>query len=146
MNQLLLGSIHRVVLVQAADRGNFASRLSHSCGPNCRNVATTVGGARITNALFTTRHIAAGEELCWDYACVTESEKEFRAAVCLCGTPTCRGSFLYFANSSTFQMVPSHPNPSSSLLETSLVTNVIKIGNLRHALPKPHSTPVTRMH
>lgn len=31
-----------------------------------------------------------------DYNCVTESEEEFRAAVCLCGGVTCRGSFLNF--------------------------------------------------
>ena len=91
--------------MQAADRGNFASRLSHSCGPNCRNVAVVVGSNRITNALFTIRDIEAGEELSWDYACVTESEPEFRAAICLCASPACRGSFLYYSNSSTFQMV-----------------------------------------
>ena len=98
--------------VQAADRGNFASRLSHSCGPNCRNVAGVVAGSRITNALFTVEDIAAGEELCWDYACVTESEREYRAAICLCATPACRGSFLYYANSTTFQGV----NISQSIL------------------------------
>lgn len=91
--------------LQAADRGNFASRLSHSCGPNCRNVAVVVGSRRITNALFTSRPVAAGEELSWDYACVTESEREFRAAICLCGSHACRGSFLYYANSTTFQQV-----------------------------------------
>ena len=96
--------------VQAADRGDFASRLSHSCGPNCRNVAVVVAGSRITNALFTIEDIAAGEELCWDYACVTESEREYRAAICLCASLCCRGSFLYYANSTTFQGV-NHRRP-----------------------------------
>ena len=50
-------------------------------------MAVDVGGGRITNALFTTRDIEAGEELSWDYACVTESEPEFRAAICLCASP-----------------------------------------------------------
>jgi hypothetical protein len=36
---------------------------------------------------------------------VPESEKEFRAAICLCSTPRCRGSFLYFAGSRAFQQV-----------------------------------------
>ena len=62
-------------------------------------------GGRISNGMFTIRHIKEGEELTWDYACVTESEKEYRAAVCLCGTSSCRGSFLYYANSCVFQEV-----------------------------------------
>ena len=51
--------------------------------------------------------IHEGEELCWDYASVTESEREFRAAICLCGSSKCRGSFLYYANSATFTEVMS---------------------------------------
>ena len=35
-------------------------------------------GGRLTIALYTLRHIAAGEELTFDYSSVTESEKEFR--------------------------------------------------------------------
>lgn len=31
-----------------------------------------------------------GEELTFDYSSVTESEKEFRDAICLCSTATCR--------------------------------------------------------
>lgn len=89
---------------QAAHRGNLASRISHSCTPNCTNLSLAVGG-RLTNAMFSTRPVAQGEELCWDYACVTESEKEFRAAVCMCCSARCRGSFLYYANSSSFQWV-----------------------------------------
>lgn len=40
---------------------------------------------RLTVAMYTTRHIQEGEELTFDYSAVTESEKEFRAATCLCG-------------------------------------------------------------
>jgi hypothetical protein len=40
-----------------------------------------------------------GEELTFDYSCITESEKEFREAICLCGTRRCRGSYLYYAGS-----------------------------------------------
>lgn len=31
-----------------------------------------------------------GEELTFDYCSVTESEREFREAICLCGTSNCR--------------------------------------------------------
>ena len=93
-----------VVVLQSADRGNYASRLCHSCSPNCQTVSICTEG-HVTNALFTLRDIQEGEELTWDYSCVTESEKEYRAAICLCGTSACRGSFLYYADSSAFRDV-----------------------------------------
>ncbi len=58
-------------------QGAFASRMSHSCTPNCQAVVMACGG-RLTIALYTLRHIAVGEELTFDYSSVTESEKEFR--------------------------------------------------------------------
>ena len=63
---------------------------------------------------------APAKELTFDYASVTESEKEFRTAICLCGTRNCRGSFLTFAGSRAFQQVqglrccPSMPLHRSS--------------------------------
>ena len=62
-------------------------------------------GDCLTIALYTLRKIRKGEELTFDYSCVTESEKEFRAAICLCGTTACRGSFLYFAGSKAYMQV-----------------------------------------
>ena len=47
-------------------------------------------GGRLTIALYTMRQVAFGEELTFDYASVTESEREFRAAICLCGSQLCR--------------------------------------------------------
>lgn len=85
-------------------QGSFCSRLSHSCTPNCQAVVMTAG-ERLTIAVFTLRQIRDGEELTFDYSSVTESEKEFKAAVCLCGTTACRGSFLYFAGSKAFMQV-----------------------------------------
>lgn len=90
--------------VEAAHRCTFASRLSHSCAPNCHTVNVSVGG-KLTIAQYTTRHVACGEELCWNYSCVTESEKEYRAAICLCSSMTCKGAFLDYAGSSTFTTV-----------------------------------------
>jgi hypothetical protein len=80
--------------------------MSHSCTPNCQAVVMTAGD-RLTIAVFTLRQIKNGEELTYDYSSVTESEKEFKAAVCLCGTSACRGSFLYFAGSKAFMQVGS---------------------------------------
>lgn len=61
-------------------QGAFASRMSHSCTPNCQAVVMACDG-RLTIALYTLRHVAEGEELTFDYSSVTESEKEFRSAV-----------------------------------------------------------------
>ena len=83
-------------------QGAFASRMSHSCTPNCQAVVMSCGG-RLTIAVYTLRHVHPGEELTFDYASVTESEKEFRTAICLCGTRHCRGTFLMFAGSRAFQ-------------------------------------------
>ena len=93
-----------VLFVEAAHRCTFASRLSHSCAPNCHTVVVSVGG-KLTIAQYATRKIEYGEELCWNYSCVTESEKEYRAAICLCSSTTCKGAFLDFAGSSAFTAV-----------------------------------------
>jgi SET domain-containing protein len=60
-----------------ASQGAFASRMSHSCTPNCQAVVMACGG-RLTIAVYTLRHVHPGEELTFDYASVTESEREFR--------------------------------------------------------------------
>jgi len=63
----------------SSPQGAFASRMSHSCTPNCQAVVMACDG-RLTIALYTLRHVAEGEELTFDYSSVTESEKEFRCA------------------------------------------------------------------
>ena len=92
------------IFVEAAHRCTFASRLSHSCAPNVQTVVLAVGG-ELTIAQYTTRDIEYGEELCWNYSCVTESEKEYRAAICLCSSARCKGAFLDYAGSSSFTAV-----------------------------------------
>ena len=94
------------LFVEAAHRCTFASRLSHSCAPNCQTVVLAHGG-QLTIAQYTTRDIAFGEELSWNYSCVTESEKEYRAAICLCSSTRCKGAFLDYAGSSSFTAVMS---------------------------------------
>ena len=48
--------------------------------------------------MFAIKDVAYGEELCFNYCSVTESEKEFEAACCLCGTVECTGRYLQLAN------------------------------------------------
>lgn len=85
-----------VLFVNAAAKGNFTARMCHSCEPNCKTVPMVVGG-RCTIGVWTTREVAAGEELTLDWSCETENDREFRHATCLCGSAACRGSFLYLS-------------------------------------------------
>jgi len=95
-----------VTFVDAAAKGTFASRMSHSCDPNCQVAVLSVDG-RLTIAMYTTKEIKKGQELTFDYASVTESEKEYRSAICLCASKICRGSFLHYAGSGAFMHVMS---------------------------------------
>ena len=51
------------------------------------------------------RPISPGEELTMDYYSITTSDIEWRAAICLCGQSTCRGSFLHYATQDDLQQV-----------------------------------------
>ncbi|GBG33499.1 Histone-lysine N-methyltransferase ATXR3 [Hondaea fermentalgiana] len=93
-----------VAYIDPIVRGNFASRLSHSCEPNCATVVMVVNG-RYVVTVYTLREIGFGEELTFDYSSVTEDESEFKAATCLCGSLGCRGSFLYYAGVGAFAQV-----------------------------------------
>lgn len=93
-----------VLFVDPIRKGNFASRMSHSCSPNCSTVVMSAGG-RFVIGMYATRDIAFSEELTFDYNSVTESEDEHRAAVCLCGTRACRGSFVALAAADTYMQV-----------------------------------------
>lgn len=93
-----------VLFVDPIVRGNFASRLCHSCDPNCATVVMAVNG-KFVIAVYALREISFGEELTFDYSSVTEDESEFRAAICLCGSDKCRGSFLSYAGAGAFASV-----------------------------------------
>ena len=59
-----------------------ADFVNHSCDPNCGIVGSVL--------VVTMRAVAAGEELCFDYAMTdTDDYDEF---TCSCGTPQCRGT------------------------------------------------------
>ena len=74
------------VFVEAMHECEFASRMSHSCAGNCQTTVISHEG-KLSIGVYTNSKIECGEELCWDYSCVTESEKEFLAAICLCSSP-----------------------------------------------------------
>eukprot|EP00946_MAST-07B_sp_MAST-7B-sp1_P003777 g3777.t1 len=119
-----------VIYVDASAKGNFCSRMSHSCYPNCGSCVAVVDG-KLTIALRALRHIYPGEELTQDYNCVTESPDEFRAAVCLCGHHNCRGSFLYCTAASEYMGVINRDHRVihrlAMILEASWPQNLISL-------------------
>jgi hypothetical protein len=95
-----------LVMVDPNSKGNFASRMSHSCVPNCNTVLMCSNG-EYSIGMFSTREIKCGEELTFDYNSVTEKEKEFQDAICLCSSFNCRGHYLIYSNSVLFTEVLS---------------------------------------
>jgi hypothetical protein len=95
-----------LVMVDPNSKGNFASRMSHSCVPNCNTVLMCSNG-EYSIGMFSTKDIQFGEELTFDYNSVTEKEKEFQDAICLCSSFNCRGHYLIYSNSVLFTEVLS---------------------------------------
>ncbi|KAL3697909.1 hypothetical protein R1sor_011985 [Riccia sorocarpa] len=93
-----------LLVVDAMHKANFASRLCHSCRPNCEAKITAVNNRYIIG-VYTLRPIKRGEELTFDYNSVTESKEEFENARCLCGTQGCKGSYLNLTGSGTYEQV-----------------------------------------
>ena len=93
-----------LLYVDASQKANMGSSCSHSCDSNCTSAVVARNG-KLVIVLTTIRQVDYGEELTMDYNSITSSDIEWRAAVCLCGHATCRGSFLTFATQDDLQQV-----------------------------------------
>ncbi|KAK4769853.1 hypothetical protein SAY87_030385 [Trapa incisa] len=93
-----------LVVVDAMHKANYASRICHSCKPNCEAKVTAVDG-RYQIGIYSVRKIQFGEEITFDYNSVTESKEEYEASVCLCGSQICRGSYLNLTGEGAFQKI-----------------------------------------
>ncbi|KAJ4912312.1 Histone-lysine N-methyltransferase ATXR3 [Raphanus sativus] len=93
-----------LVVVDAMHKANYASRICHSCRPNCEAKVTAVDG-HYQIGIYSVRPIEYGEEITFDYNSVTESKEEYEASVCLCGSHVCRGSYLNLTGEGAFQKV-----------------------------------------
>jgi SET domain-containing protein len=79
-------------VIDALVGGNSSRWINHSCDGNCE--AVEQGGRIFIKAL---RHIAAGEELHYDYGLIIDeryTKKLLAEYPCWCGAPTCRGTLL----------------------------------------------------
>eukprot|EP01084_Bolivina_argentea_P152667 266276_1 len=93
-----------LVFIDPSKKGNYGSRLSHSCTPNCISVSMGVNN-KYNIAVYASSNISYGEELCFNYNSVTENEQEWQDAVCLCGTNNCNGQFLIYAGTQLYTEV-----------------------------------------
>ena len=85
-----------ILFVDPTYKGSYSSRFSHSCVPNCGTV-TMVANKKYTIGMFASRNINFGEELTFDYCSYTDSEKELKNALCLCGNTHCKGNYLGYS-------------------------------------------------
>ena len=74
--------------MDAAREGNATRFVNHCCEPNCSTRVVVVGGEKKI-LLFTSRDVAAGEELTYDY--MFKPDLPENEAPCDCGADTCRG-------------------------------------------------------
>ncbi|XP_022742735.1 histone-lysine N-methyltransferase ATXR3-like isoform X2 [Durio zibethinus] len=93
-----------LVVVDAMHKANYASRICHSCHPNCEAKVTAVDG-QYQIGIYALRAIRYGEEITFDYNSITESKEEYEASVCLCGSQVCRGTYLNLTGEGVFQKV-----------------------------------------
>ena len=72
---------YALLWVDAGGRNaSFASSLSHDCDGNVATSVRVDAEGNLGVALHTTRPIKAGEELTFDYAACTSSEREWRSS------------------------------------------------------------------
>ncbi len=89
---VVLFTVDRRTVIDAAVGGNESRYINHSCAPNCETV--TEAGRVYIEAL---RTIAAGEELTYDYRLQRPGppRPEWTARyACRCGAAGCRGTML----------------------------------------------------
>ena len=84
------------LFIDGAVKGSILTRASHSCAPNAAMRVRVRDGAYAVE-MASVERVRVGDEICWDYRCRTDSEREMRAALCLCGSRRCRVSYLHFA-------------------------------------------------
>ena len=127
---------YNLIMIDPNSKGNFASRMSHSCVPNC-NTVLMVSKNKYTIGMYAMKDIVYDEELTFDYNSITENQKEYQMAICLCSSYFCRGHYLILSNSMIFTEIINkfhtflHRNAillrASYLAEQPLKDNEIKL-------------------
>ena len=92
---------YNLIMIDPNSKGNFASRMSHSCIPNC-NTVLMISNNKYAIGMYAMKDITYDEELTFDYNSITENQKEYQMAICLCSSYFCRGHYLILSNSMIF--------------------------------------------
>eukprot|EP00494_Astrolonche_serrata_P029308 UN29575 len=92
------------LFVDPIRQGQFGSRLSHSCEPNCFSVVMAVNGY-FTIGMYVSKSISYGEELTFDYNSITDFQNEYYNSVCYCSSNFCKGSYLQYSKSDIYQQI-----------------------------------------
>ena len=98
----------QLTIVDPTVIGNIGRYLNHSCRPNCRLVPVRTASLVPHLALFTSRQVAAGEELTFDYGepggggggegvLRPGGGAALGRTFCRCGAAECRGHLPYDA-------------------------------------------------
>ena len=82
-----------ILFVDASQSANFASRINHSCEPNCA-LKTFVVNGEMKLGVWTLRDVRDGEELTIDFRTKGDFERELQGLACLCGSEHCAKSFV----------------------------------------------------
>ena len=82
-----------ILFVDATQSANFASRINHSCEPNCA-LKTFVVNGELKLGIWTLRSVRDGEELTIDFRTKGDFERELQGLACLCGAEHCAKSFV----------------------------------------------------
>ena len=96
-------------MVDPSRKGNYSSRFSHSCDPNCGTIITVSNGKYFIG-MYAFKDIIYGEELTFDYCSMTESTYEHFNSICLCGMKKCRGYYLQLSNTKMFTSLMDNKN------------------------------------
>ena len=131
---------YNILMIDPNSKGNFTSRMSHSCNPNCQT-ALMISDNKYSISMYAVKRIEYGEELTFDYNSITEKENEYKESVCLCGTYYCRGNYLIFSNGKNFNEIINNDNSyiqkNALLLLSSLgFSNLIPKSNIIEFLNK----------
>ncbi|XP_065355188.1 probable histone-lysine N-methyltransferase set-23 [Calliphora vicina] len=83
-----------LTIVNPCKKGNIGRYLNHSCEPNCQIVSVRIDCPIPKIAIFSSRYIKTGEEVCFNYnegvnCNRTKSASEIIKIPCLCGSENC---------------------------------------------------------
>ena len=93
---------YNIMTVDPIIHGNYSSRLSHSCSPNCQTI-NKIHNKKYSIGMFTNKNITYGEELCFDYCSVS--------------------TFFLFINLFTFSL----PNHKLSLMKLFVFVELLSV-------------------